>query len=133
MDVNHAKLCQKVPIKIGIGMGTAIAIGFVSLIFFTLGGKPPIKKREKQSQWQWQCPCQFWLVLVGTIFQNGAAPSSSAPSSLFRSLHWQENLRKSVADNSRRFIVRRRKCSLRKFRFSYFFLYRFVIVLGSHG
>ena len=75
---------SKVPIK--IAMGIAIAIGFVFLFFSPLWGYPPKreKKWEKQSQWQWQCPCQFWLVLFGTFFQNCLAPSSLAPFALFR-------------------------------------------------
>ena len=74
------KRYQKVPIK--IGMSIPVAMGFVFLILYILGGAA----WEKQSWWQRQCSCQFWLVLFGTFLQNGLAPSSLTPSSLFRTL-----------------------------------------------
>ena len=45
MGLNHfEKTYQKVPIE--IGMGIAIAIGFVSLISFIGGGQAPYEKNE---------------------------------------------------------------------------------------
>ena len=76
MVLNHfEKSYQKVPIKIGIG----IAIGFVSLIFFIGGGKPPMKKMIKTKPMAMPMPMP---ILIGTFlyfFQKGSAPSSLAP------------------------------------------------------
>ena len=66
-------------------MSIAIAIGFVFLILFTLGGAawgpwaqapPGIKRMRKTKP---MAMAMLMPILIGTFFQNALAPSSLAP------------------------------------------------------
>ena len=83
------KNTKKVPIK--IGMGIAIAIDFVFLIFFSGGAAwgpwaqaPPEKKMRKTKPMAMAMPMP---ILIGTFlhfFEKSSTPSSSAPFALFQ-------------------------------------------------